>query len=150
MKLYGPGKRGKAATMDLDGLRVKLANTTDKPLTKLPPCEDVFKYHVKRVSWQARVWMTATNADEEVVSPVGCGWQKEEEVIRPIYFEGPTACEMLSDLICDCKGRNKCGRECPCSNLGCTDLCRCEGGSMCGNPFTKQDEETVEDTQLGM
>ena len=146
MKLYGPGKRGKAATMDLDGLRVKLANTTDKPLTKLPPCEDVFKYHVKRVSWQARVWMTATNADEEVVSPVGCGWQKEEEVIRPIYFEGPTACEMLSDLICDCKGRNKCGGECPCSNLGCTDLCRCEGGSMCGNPFTKEDEKTVEDT----
>ena len=77
MKLYGPGKRGKAATMDLDGLRVKLPNTTDKPLTKLPPCEDVFKYQVKRVSWQARVWMTATNADEELVSPVGCGWQKE-------------------------------------------------------------------------
>lgn len=63
--------------------------------------------------------MAATRAE---VSPFGCGWYQEDEVVRSVYFEGSTAYEVLSGLICDCKGRNKCG------TLGCTDLCRCEGG----------------------
>jgi hypothetical protein len=123
---------------DLNELRMKLATTKDKSLSQLPPCEDSFRQHVQRASWQTKVWMSSHLARPDLGSPDGHGWRKEDENLLPVFFEGPMASELLQDLICSCTPKSHCTRNCTChqNNLTCTELCTCQGTEECGNLHT--------------
>ena len=49
----------------------------------------------------------------------------DHNMLEPIFFDGPTTADMLEDLICGCRGRQKCLPTCSCvrNNMGCTELC---------------------------
>ena len=134
--LYDPQRKfQKPPLQNLNDLRVRLARRNNQSLARLPPCEDSFLQHVKRASWQAKVWMHA-DLRSPMVSPVGHGWQKETGTLLPVFFHGETAAEMLDDLVCSCSKRGKCEAGCSCSLNGmeCIDLCSCEAGEFCNNP----------------
>ena len=140
--LYDQSQNDQNATANLNLLRVKLAKK-DKPLAKLPPCEASFEEHVKRASWQTKIWMSSHMAQQDVGSPDQHGWKKQDEALSPIYFSGPMATELLEDLICSCSSRNRCTTKCACNqiNLGCTELCSCQGNENCGNPMSHKTDE---------
>jgi hypothetical protein len=49
------------------------------------------------------------------------------------------ASELLHDLICTCKGQILCRKNCMCKqqNIGCTDMCPCNGAESCKNPLSR-------------
>ena len=55
----------------------------------------------------------------------------------PVFFDGPTASELLTGMICSCSGRNRRSRDCSCfkSGLQCTNLCSCGDDDGCGIPI---------------
>ncbi len=136
MKLYCSTK---LKASDLDDLRVKLAVKKGSSLAKLPPCERSFVQHVKRAQWQTKLWTHSHVRNPDLGSPLNHGWELKGNILTPVYFEGPTASEVLDDLICRCSVRNKCSRDCTCysKGLACTELCGC-GNAECQNPLSVQ------------
>ena len=55
----------------------------------------------------------------DIGSPFDFGWKKEGAVLTPIYYEGLTASEVISDLICICKGKDHCVVVVPVSRMVC-------------------------------
>ena len=55
-------------------------------VAKLPPSEASFYYHVKRAAWQTRVWMTSGEAEVDVGSCIGQGWQWENDSVVPVFL----------------------------------------------------------------
>ena len=45
----------------------------------LPPTLDSLLYHTKRCNFQALVWKSALVAQPEIPSPIGNGWEYEED-----------------------------------------------------------------------
>ena len=76
--------------------------------------------------WQVRIWINARTPELVNGSPVNLGWQIKG-VIKPVIYISETASELIYDLICHCKGKKRCQRNCPCyiSNLLCIKLCVC-------------------------
>ena len=142
--LYCTGKKKAWEVVDLNSLRVRLAKGRVTFVATLPSSEAAFLYHVKRAAWQTRVWMSAGESGlrANLDLPVGNGWNREGGAVVPVFFDGPTSCEVLSTFVCNCKGRSKCLSECSCrrSDLPCTELCSCEGNEKCGNPITRRQE----------
>ena len=138
ISLYEP--KAKKDT-SINQLRIKLAKRKDKDIARIPPCEDAFTQHTKRCMWQAKLWTSAHINDPDVGNVEDYGWKKDAMgTLSPIFFEGPTAAELLSDLVCACKGRKKCYSGCACNQLAmaCTSLCTCEGDpEECGNVNTQ-------------
>ena len=137
--LYDPKcKHRVPPLLNLNDLRVRLAKRNEQSLSRLPPCEDSLRQHVRRASWQTKIWMRAdqTHCSPSTLSPIGHGWRVEEGRVVPVYFEGETAAEILDDLVCSCSRRGKCAQNCSCSqnNLPCIDLCSCKAGDCCTNP----------------
>lgn len=87
--------------------------------------------------------MLSDQAMLEIQSPVGHGW---EEDLTPTFFEGPSASEVIDNMLCNCKGKDTChvGGNCTCreQNLACTTLCKCND-NICLNPelLAEEDEE---------
>ena len=67
--LYDPKAKRKDAIQNLNNLRVKLASKKNASLIKLPPCEASFTQHVRRASWQTKIWMTSHIAMQDTRSP---------------------------------------------------------------------------------
>ena len=68
--------------------------------------------------------------------PAGHGWIRDVSGnIGPVFFSDKMATEIIQDLICKCKGKQKCKLRCQCklNQLPCTELCPCFGGDKCGN-----------------
>ena len=63
----------------------------------------------------------------DIGSPFDFGWKKEGAVLTPIVYENLTTSEVISDLICICKGKDHCVVGCACfqNGLPCTELCTC-------------------------
>jgi hypothetical protein len=143
VKLYSTGKKKKCPD-NLNTMRAEMAKGNTS-VARLPPSETSFYHHVKRAAWQTRVWMTSGEAEAEIGSCIGEGWRWEDETVVPVFFDGPTASELLTGLICSCTGRNKCSRDCSCTKGGliCTDLCSCGDGVGCGNPIRQRDPEDM-------
>ena len=74
--LYDPKGREKQHHWSLNSLRVRLAKIKSVSLAKLPPSESSFKEHVKRASWQTKIWMNSHQPRHSFGSPVGSGWEK--------------------------------------------------------------------------
>lgn len=140
--------KGKADS--IDALRYQQAKKRDISLAKLPPCEAVLKQHVKRAMWQTRVWMSSHIAMPSLGSPVDFGWTRAGDCLNPLYFEGPTAAELLKDMVCSCRGKTRCASGCAChqSGLSCTDICTCHADNeQCGNALTQRDFSDDEDSE---
>ena len=56
---------------------------------------------------------------------------------KPKLFDGPTAAEMLDDLMCSCRGRSPGESNCTCTKNGLvgTEESLCKGTDQCHNDF---------------
>ena len=117
-------------------------------IAKLPPCEAFFNQHVRRASWQTKIWTTARIPKPENAEPASNGWLSKDGALTPLYFEGPTALDKLKDFYCGCVGKNTCEDEekCPChqDSVACLEICRCEGAEKCHNPKNSEDGDLEE------
>ena len=113
----------------------------------LPPTLDSLLYHTKRCNFQALVWKSALVAQPEIPSPIGNGWEYEEDLdgdiviadqgstVVPTYMTQSAAPEALLEFIvcrCSkplCKGNCKCLKE----GLPCTEACTCMTDDSCEN-----------------
>lgn len=78
-RAYGPKARCKNALEKLKGIDGSM----------LPPCETELSQHIKRASFVARMWATAT--DPQIIqhpSPEN-GWELKDGLYEVIWFEGP-------------------------------------------------------------
>ena len=58
--LYDPKGKEISAHISMDILRAKFAaKRRDSSLAKLPPCEDSIRQHMRRASWQVRIWISS-------------------------------------------------------------------------------------------
>jgi hypothetical protein len=129
LKLFGkPRMQNGLPCSTLDELRFVLATTTDKPAAQLPPTEDAFRQHLKRVRVQTVIWCNSHEAGPELCSPVSNGWALGNNTLQPVYFEkdpAPLSVRDLTHLYCtdkDCSG-NKC--QCVAVGLPCISNCSC-------------------------
>jgi hypothetical protein len=62
-------------------------------------------------------------------------WNATRSMWMPTYFEGPMTSDFLQDLVCMCKGKSICSKDCVCveQNLSCTSICGCQGNEECRN-----------------
>ena len=136
-KLYDPKEKYIQYHTDLGSLRTQLAKDKDIALTKLPPSEASFEQHVLRASLQTRIWTSSHLTHPDIPSPVGHGWIYENHCVVPLFFEGKTATEFLDGLLCTCRDKNRCSKDCSCvrNNIQCTEQCLCKAGNICKNEF---------------
>lgn len=150
--LYDPKRKFSDLHEDLNKLRVKFATTKDMNLVRLPPCEASFLQHILRAMLQTQVWMHSHIAKPATRQPKNSGWQEGKNGLLPILFEGPMSADFLQDLICTCKGKKACDKNCVCNqqNLGCTTICSCEGSESCRNYLTHIQISEEDDDENGV
>ena len=112
--LYDPSNKERKYHFCLNKLALRKRNT----IGKLPPCEDAFKQHVKRAMWQTKIWMSSHIECPDIGSSFDFRWKKEGAVLTPVLYEGLTTSEVISDLICICKGKDHCVVGCACFQNG--------------------------------
>ena len=104
-------------------------NRVTKDITKLPPCQDSLKLHLKRANYQAAVWKRCFRPKPNTPSPHGHGWDISDGVISIVWMSQPRAPEgILNTMKCGCKSAHPCStRRCGCRqrNMQCTQLCMC-------------------------
>ena len=72
----------------VDDLCFKLATTTDKPASMLPPTEDAFEQHVLRAKFQTNIWCQSHIAKPAAQDPVGNEWFWDDESgLQPTLFK---------------------------------------------------------------
>jgi hypothetical protein len=77
------------------------------------------------------------------------GWVDKNGLV-PVYFDGQTSSDFLQDLLCTCKGKTLCSKDCVCflQNFSCTELCPCQGNFSSNNSnthtFTDDSDEEVD------
>ena len=71
--LYDSKEKEKQAHASMNVLCGKLAAKQDCVLAKLPPCEESLKQHVRRASWQSRIWSSSHFAKPDLGSPLEYG-----------------------------------------------------------------------------
>ena len=99
--IYDPTDRYKKHHQDLSKLHFELVGK-DTPLHKLPPSEYSFEQHVKRASYQTKIWLCSHQAKPNIASPEGNGWHKVDNAWRPKMLDCQTTPELLDDLLCSC------------------------------------------------
>ena len=100
---------------------------TGKESEKLPPTKSSFIPHIQRSNYLSYIWKNCKSPDINVPSPVGHGWEDNDELITPIMCLRSPAPQALLELIkCSCKGRCE-KKQCSCvrNNLNCTPACLC-------------------------
>ena len=143
----------------------KLVNVNDvrhdmfcKRFTKteaLPPTQDCLGMHLLRANYQSLIWKTALQLTPGNNDPVGHGWEKDGEAIKPRLMTNPCAPESLLVVVtCSC-AKSECKGRCSCKNQGlsCIDACKCGGGEACKNPCksstTEDDKDETDDENDG-
>jgi hypothetical protein len=84
-------------------------------------------------AFQVYVWTHANEAKPPPRSPLEYGWRNENKYLMPKYFEWPMTFDFLQDLVCMCKGKFICSKNCVCveQNLSCTSICGFQGNDDC-------------------
>ena len=80
---YDSAQKYKSLHGNLNQLRTKMASIKDTPMSRLPPCEAVFRQHVLQVMWQLRLWVNALTPELVNGSPFDLGWKK---IFEPIMY----------------------------------------------------------------
>ena len=96
----------------------------------LPPTQGALLQHSNRAVYQASVWTTADQPQQQAPSPEGWGWtlDKDSKAWLPFWTTLPIASEACSQLVkCACKSARGCGTRCGCRKGGwqCTRRCKC-------------------------
>ena len=107
-------------------LRYKLYSSRQGKLEarSIPPCLDSLQLHSRRAAYQSHVWRNCLIAKPEIPTPIGNGWELDENNSISIKWNNvsPAPDEVLELMFCTCP--RKCG-SCPCVDNGlyCTDAC---------------------------
>ena len=123
----------------LNKLRTAMSAKKEISLAKLPPCEDAFKFHMKRAAYQCKIWINADNANRVTDTLLESGWEEHVTGLSPIYYESEMAADLLSKLYCSCSSKKPCSSEdcsCKINSLSCIELCACSDGENCFNKQT--------------
>ena len=97
---------------------------------------------IRRVNFQAMVWIQDDISRPVLPSPVGNGWILEDGQLSPVMCELPCAPDCILKLIkCSCtKSRCTASYKCRGSSLPCTEICGCTGDdALCDNILACQD-----------
>ncbi|KAL9982987.1 hypothetical protein ACROYT_G005105 [Oculina patagonica] len=101
---------------------------------EMPPTENALLQHTKRALYQASIWTTCTDAQQDIPSPAEFAWTKVGSAWVPVWLTVVELSKACRELIkCSCKGdcsSFKCGK----AQLKCSPLCKCKcnlhGGSQ--------------------
>ena len=90
-----------------------------------PSFKDALLQHVKRSIYQAGIWATSHDHQQNIPSPDRFGWKKEDGCWAPVWLTLPEVSRSCQELVkCSCKAQ--CSRcKCAKASLPCTDLCKC-------------------------
>ena len=113
---------------------------------KLPPTENSFLCHLKRVNGQLIIWHKAIVAMSDLPNPTDAGFEFDKDVvlIPQMMTQSPGPPELLNELICECRP-GSCSNDCTCLNnsQACTAAFSCNGqlpqdelNDICFNPYT--------------
>ena len=110
-------------------------------LEQLPPTMSCFHTHVRLANFQAALWTSAGEYSPTKLDPLEFGWEMHQSTLQPVFgltedFIAPD--EVLDIISCGCNagcssGLCSCRRE----TIACTEYCKCRGGLMCLNPFSR-------------
>ena len=96
---------------------------------KMPPTRNALLQHTSRAVYQASIWATSTEAQQEVPSPAEFAWEKVASGWVPVWLTVPELSKACQELI-------KCSRKCDCSSCKCgkaqlkrSPLCNCKCNS---------------------
>jgi len=115
----------------VDEARRELFCHRDKMMMEaLPPTQGALLQHSNRAVYQASVWTTADQPQQQAPSSEGWGWtlDKDSKAWLPFWTTLPIASEACSQLVkCACKSARGCGTRCGCrkGGLQCTRRCKC-------------------------
>ncbi|KAG0716769.1 hypothetical protein GWK47_000948 [Chionoecetes opilio] len=73
--------------------------------------------HTKRAVYQAGIWATRHQAQQQTPTAEGCGWTLDAETKSwvPVWSSQPAAAKAVSELVkCACKSAAGCGGGCSC------------------------------------
>lgn len=129
---------------DINALRLKLSISKQMSMKNLPPSNPALFQHLKRCYWQANIWYKAHIPVITELDPIEFGWKLENGTLFPIFFEGPTALELLQRYICNCSSKKtSCttALSCTCTaaKVKCCKLCRCN--EKCSLQPTESNED---------
>ena len=96
----------------------------------IPPTQDVFLQHSKRVAYQARIWSTSEQSEQLEPVPEGWVWTLDEDSKSwvTVWNTKAVAYKASSQLVkCGCKSLKGCGGRCACKKARWkyTELCSC-------------------------
>ena len=99
----------------------------------LPPTSDSLLQHMKRAIYQAYIWRHSLDAMQDLNSPEGHGWEKEEGVLKPVLMTKEPAPKSLLELTTCQYKKSECRTNCSCNNAGlsCTESCVCVEDERC-------------------
>ena len=124
--------------------RAAVFRKTTKQLDSLPPTQDAFQLHLRRVNHQVLIWKKALHPCPSLPTADGNGWFYDEEgVLKPkLLTQEVMSATCLELAFCGCTREGSCcaNRRCTCIRLGfqCSKACKC--GDLCRNI-----ENTVQD-----
>ncbi|KAJ8290604.1 hypothetical protein GJAV_G00015170 [Gymnothorax javanicus] len=88
LRMYGE-QAGKCKT--LNELCYKLATTTDKPATQLPPTKDAFKQHASQSRYPSLIWCHSHVPKPQLDDPEEYGWYRDSCGLHPVLFTQDSA-----------------------------------------------------------
>ena len=94
-------------------------------LENFSPTQDALLQHVKRVVYQAGIWISSHQVEPEIPSLSQWGWDDLDAQWKPLWMTLSEAAKACTELI-HCVYLKKC-KNCKCmkTELPCTELCRC-------------------------
>ena len=104
----------------------------------LPPTSNSLRRHMKRANYQTFIWRSSLVAMQDLQSPVGHGWELEDDCLKPVYMtKDPARRSLIALTTCNCK-RSQCQGNCSCynSDLSCMKACLCMADETFKDPHT--------------
>ena len=106
----------------------------------LPPTSDSLRQHMKRANYYMFIWRSSLVAMQDLQSPVGHGWELEDDCLKLVYMTKDPAPRSLIELTTfNCK-RSQCQGNFSCynSDLSCTEACLRMADETCKKTLTLQ------------
>ena len=118
----------KSSTLeDVDEARMELFCRENKSMENILPTSDALLQHAKRATYQASIWTSSHNSQQNQSMPDSWGWNWDEhdKVWIPVWTTQPIASSACMEFVkCSCKSEKGCGTRCSCkkASLLCTNL----------------------------
>ena len=77
----------------------KMLKSAKVDLSRMPPCLRCLIPHIKRVNFRVAQWKQSHVPFVELPSPVEHGWEKDDDILQPVWSEGPILPDSLLDLV---------------------------------------------------